>query len=293
MTIRLTIILFFICNATLAQKQLVVKDADTHQPLAFATAECFEKQWGTYSDSAGRIMIGDSIWKSCAVVFSFVGYTSKSVELHPQVHEILLTKVPHKLEDVVMKACTKFTEENLKVTSRKNNYGFGYTPKAGGFFWATFVPNKTEKKGLIKYFSYGAKRGNVNAPIRLRFFEIDTSTGLPANEITTEAITIVPGKVGWITEDISKYKIAVPETGIVAAFEMFDAGRQYHFKTTVHLADKTIKEVDSYGWMITGVQGDEVVGFGKMPGSLWFKLNSVGKTGAAPQVGLHVKVCEE
>lgn len=108
MKIRLTIILCFLCSAVPAQRQLVLKDSDTHQPLAFATAECFEKQWGTYSDSLGRIMIEDSIWKDCALVFSFVGYASKTVRVNPQVHEILLTKVQHKLEDVLVKPCIKF-----------------------------------------------------------------------------------------------------------------------------------------------------------------------------------------
>ena len=298
MKLRLTDIFYLIQGAIFAQKHMVIKDADTHRPLPYATAECFARQWGSYSDSVGRMILPDSIWNNCSLVFSFVGYATKTVNLSPQLQEVFLTKLQHILDDIVLKPCTNFLERKLEVRSKQTNFGFGYTSKAGGDFWATYVPNPTGKKGVIKTFSYGAKYGNTDAPVRLRFFQLDTSTGLPSVEITTEPIIIVPGRSGWITEDISRYRIIVPGNGIVAAFEMFDAGSQYHYKTTVRMSDKTKRVAERYGWTIRGMHSPDIIGFGKRPGTSWFNLNPRNRTGAkmltaAPQVGISMRVCSE
>ena len=283
-------------GAIFAQKHMVIKDADTHRPLPYATAECFARQWGSYSDSVGRMILPDSIWNNCSLVFSFVGYASKTTKLNPSLREISLAKLQHKLEDVVLKPCRKFTQEKLRMRSKEDNFSFVYPSEVDGIFCATYIPNKTAKRALIQSISYGVQRGNVTAPVRFRFYEFDSATGLPSTEITEETIIVVPGRTGWITDNIAKYNVVVPETGIVVAFEMFDAGPQYHYIETVHLTIQKTREVSRYGWWIKGMHGAEVIGFGKKPGSPWFKWSVHKKagdkqTGAAPQVGLLVKLC--
>ena len=286
-------------GAIFAQKHMVIKDADTHRPLPYATAECFARQWGSYSDSVGRMILPDSIWNNCSLVFSFVGYATKTVNLSPQLQEVFLTKLQHTLGDIVLKPCNKFIEERLEMRSKEKNFSFVYPPETQGILCAVYVPNRTGKKGIIQQISYGVQRGNPKAPVRLRFYTLNTSTGLPANEISGEVITIVPARLGWLSSNISQYHIAVPESGIVVAFEMYDAGPQYRYPEIIHPTDRGTKRILGYGWWIKGMHGDDAIGFSKKPGSLWLKLSPPLNSGlsarsnSAPQVGLRVKFCRE
>jgi hypothetical protein len=293
-------ILFFInCllfTGIFSQLTIVIKDAETKQPLPFATAECFEKQWGRYADSAGKVIIPDSIWKNCELTFSYVGYSVKNIRLQSPVADIYLQKLPQLLNDILVKSCNEFEEKKLEIRKNKSNYSLAFTASNNGFAWATFVPNKTGRRGIIQTISYGAKRlykdANSNAPVRLRFYERDIITRQPTNEISTENIIVVPGRFGWRTHNISKYKIAVPENGIVVAFEMYDAGPQYHFMYTHKMIDGSLRTVEHYGWNIDGITGDEIIGFTKNLGNSWGRFRNFKKTGAAPQVGINFKVCK-
>jgi hypothetical protein len=288
----------FLATASLSgycQLKVQVKDATTKLPLSFATAECMEKRWGGYTDSSGIIIIPDSIWTSCKMIFSFVGYSAANVQLKKGSNEVLMVKSIRKLEDVAIKTCKEFTDEKVEVRSRKRNYSFGFSGGSKGFMWATYLPNNVKKKGWIESVSFGAKAfhkdAKMDAPVRLRIYEFDISAQLPGDEITTEIITLIPRKQGWKTIDISKHRIALPLEGIVVAFEMFDAGPQYYYKSQVYVGKKK-KEITRYGWSILGIVEDSVLGFSKWPGRTWHIYNTAHNAGRAPQVSIKMSVCK-
>jgi hypothetical protein len=121
---------------------------------------------------------------------------------------------------------------------------------------------------------------------------MDNVTGLPGSEITQENIVLVPGRFGWRTHDISRYKINVPDNGIVVAFEMYDAGQQYYFMYTYTMKDGSKKTTKNYGWLLRGIREGEIIGFTRTPGSRWQILKLSNKKSAAPQVSLTFKVCK-
>lgn len=295
MKIPLTIVLFFICNATQSQKHLVVKDADTNQPLAFATAECFDKQWGTYSDSTGRITIPDNIWDSCTITFSYVGYVATQQKISKQVAEVYLKRASD-AERVTVRGCLTTKDVTIENYKKKTNNSLGWSAKGEGFIWAAFLNNTSGRPGLIKSITFYVKKFHpkaiANAPVRLRLYAFNAETGLPAEEITTESIMIAPKEFGKHTEDLSGYKMHLPMEGIVVGFEMFDAGSQYHYINHMKFTDGSEKDVEMYGWSLGSYISDDALGFRRFLGKAWIKTLTFSKKAVyAPIVSLSAEVC--
>ncbi len=282
-----------------AQRVVYMRDADTKLPLPFATAECTEKSWGIYSDSSGKVVIPDQIWQTGTVTFSFVGHASISQSEVLKKDSIYLQKLPNKLDEVVIKNCKEKEKKKIQIRRKKDYYSLGFGAKSVGCIWATYVPNIYNKRGIINTISFGAinlynKATIPGAPVRLRLFDWDTTKQMPGEEITQETIDIVPGKFKWVTIDLSKYNLPITATGIVVAFEMFDAGQQYHYNVVHNLQDGTKKEWEHYGWDLEGIKN--VLGFNKTPGGKWDQQMThfdKEKKRVGPAVGLSIEVCVE
>ncbi len=280
-----------------AQRVVYMRDADTKLPLPFATAECIEKSWGIYSDSAGKVMIPEPIWQTGNVSFSFVGHASVSQGEVLKKDTIYLQKLPNKLDEVVIKNCKEKEKKKLQIRRRNDNYSFGFSAKSVGFIWASYVPNIYNKRGIIHTISFGAvylhKGALATAPVRLRLYEWDSMMQMPGEEITPEAIDVIPGKFKWVTRDMSAYTIPISVSGIVVAFEMFDAGQQYHYNVVHNMQDGTKKEWEHYGWDLEGMR--EVQGFRRSPGGTWSPISTIDKNkkSVGPAVGLAIEVCKE
>ena len=280
------------------QRVIYMRDADSKLPLPFATAECIEKSWGIYSDSAGKVVIPELIWQTGNVSFSFVGHASISQGEVLKKDTIYLQKLPNKLDEVIIKNCKEKEKKKLQIRRRNDDYYLGFGAKSVGAIWASFVPNIYNKRGTINAISFGAvsfnKAALATAPVRLRFYEWDSILQVPGEEITHEAIDVIPGKFKWVTIDLSKYHLPISATGIVVGFEMFDAGQQYHYNVVHNMSDGTKKEWEGYGWGIEAIRN--VMGFHRTPGGKWNSQATAfdkNKKRVGPAVGLSIEVCKE
>lgn len=283
---------------SMAQRVVYMRDADTKLPLPFGTAECTEKSWGIYSDSSGKLVIPEPIWQTGTVTFSFVGHASVSQGKVLKKDTVYLQKIPNKLDEVVIKNCKEKEKKKVEIRRKNDHYYLGYSAKSVGFIWATYVPNINNKRGIINAISFGAqsfyKGALASAPVRLRFYEWDSVMQMPGEEITNEAIDVVPGKFKWVTIDLSKYHLPISATGIVVAFEMFDAGPQYHYMVNHNMSDGTKQEMEHYGWSLEGIRN--VQGFSRSPGGTWYPQTTAfnkDKKRVGPAVGLSIEVCAE
>ncbi len=283
---------------SMAQHVIYMRDADTKLPLPFATAECTEKSWGIYSDSSGKVVIPNQIWQLGTVTFSFVGHASVSQGEVLKKDTIYLQKLPNKLDEVVIKNCKEKEKKKLQIRRKNDHHSLGYSAKSVGYMWATYVPNIYNKRGTINTISFGAvsfhKAALASAPVRLRFYEWDSVLQMPEEEITNEVIDVVPGKFKWVTIDLSKYHLPISATGIVVAFEMFDAGPQYHYMVMHNMSDGTKQEWEHYGWLLEGIKN--VSGFHKITGGKWDPQTTIvdkDKKRLGPAVGLSIEVCVE
>lgn len=139
-----------------------------------------------YSDSAGLVIIDDSIWRKGKLYVSYMGYETKTVGLNAEMHEVFLAKIEKKLDDVVVIPCKNYIEEEIGVLTKKTNFGFGYSWKTNGFMWASFIPNKTGKHGFVEsltFCSRGSKKGSkIHAPIRYAFLKWIALPACPARD---------------------------------------------------------------------------------------------------------------
>ncbi len=278
-----------------AQIPVQVIDSATKQPLSFATVECLEDSWGTYTDSVGRATIPAQVLGK-RTTFSYVGYTSKTLEIEKNTMEIPLQANAKKLDDVLIAGCTSYSIKEVGIRDKKSNFFFVYGSASGGLMWGTVVKNSSGKPSKIESVEYGAtklwKGANPNAPVRLRIFELDTLRRFPGEEITNELIEIIPGSFGWKSFDLKKYHMVLPTQGVIVAFEMIDAGPQFSFLYTHKMTDGTRQTKEYYGWQLLGAQGKGVVGLTKFPGKEWLAPKRFDGNGNAPQVLLQVKECD-
>jgi hypothetical protein len=278
-----------------AQLQVQVKDAETKQPLSFATAEGISKTWGTYSDSAGRVIIPDSVWKTSDISFSYVGYSPSKTRIYEDATSVFLKKILVETFASV-KNCPSTKSATIKNYKKSKHQSAGWKAKSEGFIWAGFLPNTAGKHALMTSIDFHVKsfhpKAMFDAPVRLRLYQYDLNRGLPGEEITKESILITPKKFGKHTEDLSIYKMYIPIEGVVAGFEMFDAGSRYHYIYHMKFVDGTEKDVEMYGWSL-GSAADKAKGFRKFPGRTWEKNLNVGGSYYAPAVSFSVKVCSD
>jgi CarboxypepD_reg-like domain len=279
---------------TYSQKQIHVVDSLTGKGLPFATIECFEKKWGLYTDSAGFASIPENMLQETHKV-SYVGYQPKEINF-TTTNTITLNRLPQKLEDVTVVSCKETTIEKLEVEETKERSYLTFTKEGIGCIWAVYVKNTTGKPAFIKTLNYNragfSKDEKFAAPVRLRFFEYDSISKLPKEEISTSDILVNAEEGKKITNDLSSYKIYVPENGIIIALEMFDAGSQFHYTIVNNMADGTKRSTIHYGWALKMAKSKDVIGFAKAPGMPWKSFSYRDKVVIAPAVSLEIKVCK-
>lgn len=107
---------------------------------------------------------------------------------------------------------------------------------------ALFIPNKGFKHGELKTVKYYlSKKGNSEAPFRVRIYDVDT-LGLPGTDLIEDAVVVKPKHAGgWYSVDLSMLSLMIPEKGIFISIEgVFPDDYQDYFGSTefIDLADK-------------------------------------------------------
>ena len=301
MRILISCIFCCFCFSVLqGQTTVYVKDAESKLPLSYSTVECLQKHWGVYSDVAGKISIPDSIRYSDNLIFTYVGYDTLNIHLEEGNEIIYLKKHDKQLQNIIITSCTEKQIVKIKNRNRSSNSSLGLDPNSSGFVWSAYVENPGNKNGIVKTISFGVVdffRGKkLDAPVRIHFYEMDTISNRPGDEINSEVIEIIPKRTGWITVDISNYNIHIPASGFVVGFDMFDAGPQFHFihfMRTEKWKGGTERQIECYGWDLEAL--NDGYGFKKIPGIGWtgnmtnresFKYSNV------PAVGISFEICK-
>jgi len=281
----------FAYQCAVAQQKLVVVCANTGLPIPFASAECFEKKWGTYADSLGVVLVPDSMYKFYAIQISHVGFKTTTI-LQFKEDSVFLIPLLAKMEDVLLTACINATYATLGYKKRKPTYYFGYSNNIDNYMWAVFLPNVTNKPAIASQISFGIKQfyknDDPNIPIAIRLYQFNQTTGMPGDEITYEPIIITPEKFGWQTFDISSYQLMIPENGAVVSFSFpyisSSKGYQLKFKNGSQVVEK-------YGYSLYGMLDTVVVGFTQRLGFRWTKFKKYNINNGGPMAALKVKVC--
>jgi hypothetical protein len=83
------------------------------------------------------------------------------------------------------------------------------------------IENRRGDKGLLLSVSFFlAEEGNLNAPFRVRVYEVDSLLTIPVSDVLDEILIVKPhGEKGWFEVDLTEYNISFSQKGLFIALE--------------------------------------------------------------------------
>jgi hypothetical protein len=227
---KLFIILIVIAENVTGQNNIkgYVMDKQTLQPLSYATIGAKNLNYGTYTDSSGLFSLnflnaGDSI------VISHLGYKSsittvKDIKQNPT---LLLDLNPLHLKEVVVNSQkTQKKKMEIGLYSKKSGY---LKPPYNLNIQAILIPfPRGGEEIILKSIRFNYMLLPINSPLRIRVLKV-SDNGQPGDDLIFENIIFSTNKSGekhTAVIDISKYNVAMPNTGVYIAFEWIEHNKK-------------------------------------------------------------------
>lgn len=209
---KIILFLLFTISVSAQVKGVVVDEKDN--PVPYVNIWVENENTGTTSQENGTFTINISTNKT--LVFSAVGFETKRVKIS-EYEKVILKEAVYKLEEIVIEKI-KQTKE-MEIGEMKKIY---HTQLSGEKPWIDAKLFKYDKKysetPYIKSIVFYSDSEIKNAKLKIRVFQLQDS--LPTSDLMDEDI-IVNVKKGMRKNsiDISKYKLKMPEKGIVIGLE--------------------------------------------------------------------------
>lgn len=237
-------LLFFFSHIANGQSLVIsgdLRDLDSSKPISYANIiDITDKKSGTTSRKDGTFKLtvtDDSV--DHKIFISAVGYrdtilTARQVK---DTETIYLKRRNYELPDVVVSG--KRLEELVigDTSSHVESKNITLTGAGGaGFSWGSYINVKRKEIGgyvneLKVYFS---EKGFVGTPmaLRARLFTGKFTFNYRLHfsdfrDLLPEPVIITPESSGWLTIDLSEYKIPVPKSGLYFIFTPLDQKDKY------------------------------------------------------------------
>jgi hypothetical protein len=213
---KVVILILSLLISTLLNAQRVVLtgtivDAQTSLPIPGATINIAAKKLYYPTDNRGRFKISnDSISSMDSIKFSCIGYQAQTFVIgNISVGQLIkLQPITTMLKEVRV----GIISPNIVSLGSKVMHEDFWKSTLPNFELAMYMTGSKSLRGIIRsvgfYLGNGGllgpnKGGDVTAPFRIRFYDVDTS-GQPGKELTNETI-IVSGKKNsaWFDVDVS------------------------------------------------------------------------------------------
>ncbi len=211
---RLVWVLLLISQFTFSQIKGVVKDSLTGNPIPYVNIWVENENIGTTSEEDGTFELKTS--KEKKLVFSVLGFETKICKLS-ETSEIILNPIVYQLDNVEITKL-KNTKELEIGDSKKIHHKHlsGDKPWIYGKLF-TYEPKYSETPYLknIVFLSDSEKK---DAKLKIRIFQLKDS--LPDEDMLFEDVFVTVKKgMRKNVVDISKYKIKMPNNGIIIGLE--------------------------------------------------------------------------
>jgi len=211
---------FIICHTTVfAQIKGVTINSKTKETIPYVNIWVVNKNTGTTSDENGVFNLPplDSIQ---TIIFSSVGYETRTVSSDSLTSEIALSPTIFQLEQIVVNA-TQATKEitigQFKKSSVKQYFSCGKTP----WILARYFPFKTayHSTPFLKKIKLLTQSDVKSAKILIRLYHVNKD-GQPESYLYPKNIYGFAKKGKKITEiDLASFHIPFPENGFFLAVE--------------------------------------------------------------------------
>jgi hypothetical protein len=211
-----------------------IMDAETKEPLQFATIEIHSLWTGTIANDNGVFELpADSQNHSLDTVeFSYLGYAKTRIsvaDFHTSKDKIIFLKPSHVSLDEVVIMPKKYKTAVLGIADNKpesKQISNIFNSKIGNF-----IPNDKHKIGWIKSVSfYMDAEGHPETPFRVRIYDLNKDKNCPGNDILNENLVVSASKSGWFTVDLTKYNLQFPIDGMFVIMEWINSGDQYFYE---------------------------------------------------------------
>ncbi len=198
-----------------------ILEDSTFLPLPYVSVSLPDKPAGVIADANGRFEL-DLIYSSQSVdtlIFSSLGFKRDTIIVQSKESEITVIMAPktYKVPEVTIRP---IIYEKKKVGNTKDRQSGSLYLDTHGQQAALFIENTEKRKGIVESVEYYlSKKGNIQAPLRVRIYDAD-STGKPGNDLIEDAVVVKPDIVGgWFTVDISVLSVEIPENGMFISVE--------------------------------------------------------------------------
>lgn len=222
-----------------------ILESGTEQPISYSAIQLKSGKKGTISDINGffELEITEKHLDD-TLIFSSLGYKKSYLKptdlLIGDKHTIYLQRKEFKINEVQINASRLKSE--VLGNFRRISIGSLYMDTHGQQT-ALYISNENGVKGIIKNVGYYlSRKGNTDAPFRVRIYKCDSVTGKPGDDLLDEILVAKPKSTnGWYKIDISQYKIAIPDNGFFVAMEgVFP--NDYDFYTRNSKSNQMIQE---------------------------------------------------
>jgi hypothetical protein len=258
------LLLFLLASAGFSFGQTIllkgrIMDAETNEPLEYATIEIHSLLTGTIANEHGVFELpADSQNHNLDTLeFSYLGYAKSKIPIADFLNsndKIIFLKPSHvSLGEVVVmpkkyKTVVLGIKDNKPESKQISNI---FNSKIGNY-----IANEKNMIGWIKSVSfYMDAEGHPETPFRVRIYDLNKEKNCPGNDILNENLIVSAGKSGWFTVDLTKYNLQFPLDGMFVMMEWINSGDQYFYEKempTKNDKGETVKVVRKFYGQIIG-----------------------------------------
>lgn len=197
-----------------------VVDAITKEPIPFASLALREANAGALTNESGYFQLRErSEIRHDSLVFMAFGYVRRALLVEQGNSENLRIELSPRSPRLIISDSFKPCISVGKVASTAKDEVITGLP---GSQYAFLIENDKRKqvRKMRSVSFYIGENGLPMAPFRIHLYRIDADNRIPAADLLTERVVLIPSKSGqWFTSDLSRYHIAIPKEGYFVALE--------------------------------------------------------------------------
>ncbi len=224
----------------------IIEDS-TYNSLPYISVSILGKPIGVIADQNGYFELDIPLQnqKYDTLVFSSLGFYRDTLVLNAGVEDqitLAMTPKTYPVPEITVRPLEYITE---RLGNSKGRPSGSLYLDTHGQQSALRISNSMKSKGVIQSVEYFlSKKGNTDAPFRVRIFKVD-STGKPGKDLIEDAIVVKPEiEDGWYSVDISMLEIEMPSNGVFVSMEgVFPDDYESYFGSSefIDLADQSNK----------------------------------------------------
>lgn len=220
-------------------------EESTFNSLPYISVSLLGQPIGVIADQSGYFELDIPLkgQKTDTLIFSSLGFYRDTMILaagiEEQITQLMLPKT-YPVPEITIRPMEYVSE---RLGNMKDKPSGSLYLDTHGQQTALRIENPFQLKGIIQSVEYYlSKKGNTEAPFRVRIYEVD-STGKPGTDLIDDAIVVKPEiDRGWYSVDISMLGIEMPQKGVFVSIEgVFPDDYESYFGSSefIDLADQS------------------------------------------------------